>query len=81
MDIPSSLKPFYKSIQECCMFYFAEFIIVMDYCKLIQNCMESKKIIKLYEENGDEFEQIIIPESIHVPLVIPPKSISFQWNY
>ena len=78
MDIPSSLKPFYKSIQECCMLYFIEFILVVDYCKLIQNCIESKKIIKLYEENGDEFEQIIVPEAIQVPLVIPPKYISFH---
>ena len=51
---------------------------MVDYCKLIQNCIESKKIIKLYEENGDEFEQIIVPESIQVPLVIPPKYISFH---
>ena len=65
--------------------YLSAFILgmlimgVLWYSKWEEIIANEKKIsIKLYEENGDEFEQIIVPESIQVPLVIPPKYISFH---
>lgn len=48
-------------------------IIVVDYCQLIKIILDEQKIIKAYEENGDEVERITVETTYDVQFNLPPK--------